>query len=148
MVKRRGPPSQGWRTFLRNHAPDIAASDMFVVPTIGFKLLCGIVIMRLDGRRLVRTNATTNPTAEWIARQIKRCSPGIRRLATSFGIATGLTGRPSGVDCRPWGSVTTRPHQGRRGRMAMSNGSSDQSGASAVYASGEDRLVVGGGIAD
>ena len=37
MVKRRGPPSQGWRTFLRNHAPDIAAMDLFVVPTIGLK---------------------------------------------------------------------------------------------------------------
>src|SRR5713226_6734984 len=34
MVKRRGPPSQGWRTFLHNHAPDIAAMDLFVVPTI------------------------------------------------------------------------------------------------------------------
>src|SRR6201996_7669428 len=31
MVKRRGPPSQGWRTFLHNHAPDIAAMDLFVV---------------------------------------------------------------------------------------------------------------------
>jgi hypothetical protein len=39
MVKRRGPPSQGWRTFLRNYAPDIAAMDLFVVPTIGFDLL-------------------------------------------------------------------------------------------------------------
>src|SRR4030088_687156 len=39
MVKRRGPPRQGWRTFLRNHAPDIAAMDLFVVPTTGFKLL-------------------------------------------------------------------------------------------------------------
>jgi hypothetical protein len=38
MVKRRGPPSQGWRTFLHN-APDIAAMDLFAVPTIGFKLL-------------------------------------------------------------------------------------------------------------
>src|SRR5258705_3000462 len=28
MVKRRGPPSQGWRTFLRNHAPDISAMDL------------------------------------------------------------------------------------------------------------------------
>ena len=36
MVKRCGPPSQGWSTFLRNHAPDIAAMDFFVVPTIGF----------------------------------------------------------------------------------------------------------------
>src|SRR5258708_13083526 len=39
MVKRRAPTSQGWRTFLRNHAPDIAAMDLFVVPTIGFDLL-------------------------------------------------------------------------------------------------------------
>src|SRR5659263_459365 len=50
MVKRRGPPSQEWRTFLRNHAPDIAAMDLFVVPTIGFKLLYGFVIIRLDRR--------------------------------------------------------------------------------------------------
>ena len=40
MVKRRGPPSQGWRTFLRNHAPDIAAMDLFVVPTVGF--ICSV----------------------------------------------------------------------------------------------------------
>src|SRR5947208_1288365 len=39
MVKRCGPPSQGWYTFLRNHAPDIAAMDLFVVPSIGFDLL-------------------------------------------------------------------------------------------------------------
>ena len=39
MVKRCGPPSQGWRTFLRNHAPDIAAMDLFVAPTIGFERL-------------------------------------------------------------------------------------------------------------
>jgi hypothetical protein len=48
MVKRRGPPSQEWRTFLRNHAPDIAAMDLFVVPTIGFDLLYAFVIVRLD----------------------------------------------------------------------------------------------------
>jgi hypothetical protein len=50
MVKRRGPPSQGWKTFLRNHAPDIAAMDLFVVPTIGFRLLYGFVIVRIDRR--------------------------------------------------------------------------------------------------
>src|SRR6202035_559829 len=50
MVKRRGPPSQGWRTFLGTHAPDIAAMDLFVVPTIGFKLLYGFVIVRIDRR--------------------------------------------------------------------------------------------------
>jgi transposase InsO family protein len=75
MVKRRGPPSQGWRSFLRNHAPDIAAMDLFVVPTIGFDLLYAFVIVRLDRRDLAWINVTTNPTAEWIARQITEAFP-------------------------------------------------------------------------
>src|SRR3981081_3955593 len=75
MVKRRGPPSQEWRTFLRNHAPDIAAMDLFVVPTIGFKLLYGFVIIRLDRRDLVWIGVTTDPTAEWVARQITAAFP-------------------------------------------------------------------------
>jgi transposase InsO family protein len=75
MVKRREPPSQGWRTFLRNHAPDIAAMDLFVVPTIGFKLLYSFVIIRLDRRDIVWINVTTNPTAEWVARQITEAFP-------------------------------------------------------------------------
>ena len=75
MVKHRGPPSQGWRTFLRNHAPDIAAMDLFVVPTIGFKLLYGFVIIRLDRRDLVWIGVTTNPAAEWVARQITEAFP-------------------------------------------------------------------------
>src|SRR6266403_4342447 len=75
MVKRRGPSSQGWRTFLRNHAPDTAAMDLFVVPTIGFKILYGIVIVRLHRRDLVWINVTTNPTAEWVARQVTEAFP-------------------------------------------------------------------------
>src|SRR6202008_3087904 len=75
MVKRRGPPRQGGKTFLRNHAPDIAAMDLFVVPTIGFELLYGFVIVRLDRRDLVWINVTTNPTAEWVARQITEAFP-------------------------------------------------------------------------
>ena len=75
MVKRRVPPSQGWRTFLQNHAPDIAAMDLFVVPTIGFTLLYAFVIVRLDRRELVWINVTANPTAEWIARQITEAFP-------------------------------------------------------------------------
>jgi hypothetical protein len=75
MVKRRGPPSQGWRTFLRNHAPDIAAMDLFVVPTIGFRLLYGFVIVRIDRSELIWINVTTSLTAEWIARQITEAFP-------------------------------------------------------------------------
>jgi hypothetical protein len=61
MVKRCGPPSQGWRTFLHNHAPDIAAMDLFVVPTIGFDLLYAFIIVRLGRRDLAWINVTTNP---------------------------------------------------------------------------------------
>ena len=75
MVKRRGPPSQEWRTFLRNHAPDITAMDLFIAPTIGFDLLYAFVIVWLDRRDLVWINVTTNPTAEWIARQITEAFP-------------------------------------------------------------------------
>src|SRR6476660_6229117 len=75
MVERHGPPSQGWRTFLRNHAPDIAAMDLFIVPTIGFNLLSAFVVVRLDRRELVWINVTQNPTAEWIARQITEAFP-------------------------------------------------------------------------
>src|SRR5262249_27640444 len=67
--------SQGWRTFLRNHAPDIAAMDLFVVPSIGFNLLYTLIIVSLGRRHLIWVNATTNPTADWIARQLSEAFP-------------------------------------------------------------------------
>jgi len=75
MVKRRQPPSQTWRTFLSNHAPDIAAIDLFVVPTLSFGLLYGLVVIRLARRNLVWVNVTDKPTAEWIARQLTEAFP-------------------------------------------------------------------------
>jgi len=51
MVKRSGPPSQGWSTFLRNHLPEVAAIDLFVVPTIGFDLLYAFIITALPHSR-------------------------------------------------------------------------------------------------
>jgi transposase InsO family protein len=70
MARRRRPPSQGWRTFLLNHADGFASLDLFVVPTISFKLLYGLLILRHDRRRILWIGVTTSPTAEWIARQV------------------------------------------------------------------------------
>ncbi len=70
IVRHRRPPYQGWKTFLRNHVAGIAALDLFVVRTISFKLLYGLVILRHARRRLVTLAVTTNPTAQWIAGQI------------------------------------------------------------------------------
>ena len=108
MVKRCGSPSQGWRTFLRNHAPDIAAMDLFVVPTIGFKLLYGFVIVRLHRRDLVWINVTTNPTAEWVARQITEAFPGdgaprymIRNRDRIYGTVVTRRLRAMGIRDKP-----------------------------------------------
>ena len=108
MVKRCGPPSQGWRTFLRNHAPDIGAMDLFVVPTIGFDLLYVLVVVRLARRDLVWINATSNPTADWIARQITEVFPWneaprylIRDRDRVYGAAVTRRLRAMGIRDKP-----------------------------------------------
>ena len=75
MLKRPRRPGQCWTTFLRNHADRVAAIDLFVVPTISFKLLYGLVILGHGRRRLIRCAVTAHPTAEWIARQIVEAFP-------------------------------------------------------------------------
>jgi transposase InsO family protein len=70
MARRRGPPSQGWKTFLRNHSDGIAAMDLFVVPTISFRLLYGLLIMGHGRRQILWFGVTAHPTAEWIANQL------------------------------------------------------------------------------
>jgi len=108
MERRRGPRSQGWKAFLRNHAPHIGAIDLFVVPTIGFKLLFGLVILRLGRRQLVWINVTANPTAEWIARQITEAFPWdqaprylIRDRDSSYGMLVTQRLRAMGIRDRP-----------------------------------------------
>ena len=75
MIKRCGPGGQRWLTFLRNHIPEVAAMDLFVVPTVSFGLLYAFIIIRFDRRHLVWINVTANPTAEWVARQITVAFP-------------------------------------------------------------------------
>jgi hypothetical protein len=70
MARRRGPPSQGWKTFLRDHADGIAAMDLFVVPTISFRLLYGLLIMGHGRRQILWCGVTAHPTAEWIANRL------------------------------------------------------------------------------
>jgi len=70
MVRPRRPPSQAWRTFLKNHAPDLIALDFFTVSTATFRVLFVLVILTHSRRRLVHLNVTEHPTAEWTARQL------------------------------------------------------------------------------
>jgi transposase InsO family protein len=75
MAKRRRPQGQSWQAFLRNHAGGIASVDLFVVPTITFRLLYGFVVLRHRRRQILSFGVTTHPTAEWLARQISEAFP-------------------------------------------------------------------------
>jgi hypothetical protein len=75
MVRRRNPPSQTWKTFLRNHAEAIAAIDMCVVPTLTFDLLFAFLVLGHGRRQLLWFEVTRHPTAEWLARQITEAFP-------------------------------------------------------------------------
>jgi hypothetical protein len=69
-AKRRQPPSQGWKTFLRNHADAVASIDLFAVPTISFRLLYGFLVLRHSRREILWLGVTAHPIAGWIAGQL------------------------------------------------------------------------------
>jgi transposase InsO family protein len=75
MIRRRGPPSQTWRTFLRNHADTIAAIDLCVVPTVTFDRLFAFIVIGHGRRQLLWFAVTRHPTAEWLAQQIVEAFP-------------------------------------------------------------------------
>jgi transposase InsO family protein len=115
MAKNGRGRSQTWKAFLHNHAAGIAAMDFLVVPTIGFKLLFVLVILRHQRRRLISLTVTINPTAEWIAHQITDAFPWneapahlIRDRDASYGnavtrrlAAMGIRDHPTAVRS-PW----------------------------------------------
>jgi hypothetical protein len=75
MTRGRRPPSQSWKTFLRNHADAIVAIDLCVVPTVTFDWLFAFVVVGHDRRQLLWIEVTRHPTAEWLARQITEAFP-------------------------------------------------------------------------
>jgi len=82
--------------------------DLFVVPTIGFDLLYAFVIVRLDRRDLVWIDVTTNPTAEWIARQLTEAFPWnaaprylIRDRDRTYGSIVARRMRAMGIRDKP-----------------------------------------------
>ncbi len=75
MTRLKKPPSQGWRTFLTNHASEIAAIDFFVVPTVTFRLLFGFVVLRHERRQVAHFNVTDHPSAAWTAQQVIEAFP-------------------------------------------------------------------------
>ena len=75
LPRTRKPPSQTWRTFLKNHAAEIVACDFFVVPTVAFHLLFVFILLDHDRRRILHFNVTSSPSAEWTSQQVVNAFP-------------------------------------------------------------------------
>ena len=108
MIRRRGPPSQTWRTFLLNHADAIAAIDLCVVPTLTFECLFAFLVLGHGRRRLLWFAVTRHPTAEWLAQQIVEAFPWgtaptylVRDNAGAYGQAFTSRILASNGDSRP-----------------------------------------------
>jgi transposase InsO family protein len=108
MVKHRGPPSQTWRTFLRNHAEAIAAIDLCVVPTVTFECLFAFLVVGHGRRQLIWFAVTRHPTAEWLGQQIVEAFPWdtaprylIRDNDGAYGQAFTNRVRTMGIRDRP-----------------------------------------------
>ena len=69
MPRQTKPPSQSWRSFLRNHTPDLVSTDFFVVPTATFRILYVFLVLDHHRRRVVLFNVTDGPSARWTGQQ-------------------------------------------------------------------------------
>ncbi|MGA9336943.1 MAG: hypothetical protein WBV66_04685 [Pseudolabrys sp.] len=119
MVRYQNPPSQTWKTFLRNHAEAIAAIDMCVVPTVTFDLLFAFLVLGHGRRRLMWFEVTQHPTAEWLARQITEAFPWTSAPAYLVRDNDGAYGHV--FTSRVRAIATGRSHRDHRGKMAMRN---------------------------
>jgi putative transposase len=75
MPRRRQPPSQSWRTFLKNHLGSTVAVDFFAVPTLTCRILFIFVVLAHDRRRIVHVNVTRHPTSAWARQQLREFFP-------------------------------------------------------------------------
>src|SRR5262249_53945176 len=108
MIRRRGPPSQTWRTFLRKPADAIAAIDLCVVPTLTFECLFAVPVVGHGRRQLLWFAVTRHPTAEWLAQQIVEAFPWdtaptylVRDNDSAYGPAFTRRVRAMGIRDRP-----------------------------------------------
>ena len=108
MIGRRRPPSQTWKTFLRNHAEAIAAINLCVVPTLTFERLFAVLVLGHGRRQLLWFAVTRNPTAEWLAQQIVQAFPWntaptylVRDNDRAYGQAFTRRVRTMGIRDRP-----------------------------------------------
>ncbi len=77
MVKPMKPrsPSTTWLASLRNHLEVSWAIDFFTVTTLGFQVLCVLLILDHARREVLHFAVTPNPTMEWVIQQFREAMP-------------------------------------------------------------------------
>src|SRR5262245_37541949 len=125
-IRGRTSPSQTWKTFLTNHARQIAAVNFFTVPTITFRNLYCFVVMLHDRRQVIHFNVTRRPTAVWTAQQIVEAFPEDTARAIYSGIEIRSMEKSFAVE---WQGCKSKRSPGRRDRLSKihtPNASSDR----------------------
>ena len=99
------PPSQTWRTFLRNHTDCLASIDFLVLPTATFRLLFVFIVLHHERRRIVHFGVTAHPTAAWVGQQITEAFPWdtaprymIRDRDSVYGLVVRARIKAMGID--------------------------------------------------
>jgi putative transposase len=75
MIRHPRPPSPSWRAFLDNHLKDLVSIDFFTVPTVTFHILFVFLVLSHGRRRILHSNVTEHPTAEWTGQQLIEAFP-------------------------------------------------------------------------
>ena len=77
-TRQRRTSSQHWRTFLKNHAQGILTCDFLVAVTVRFQVLFVFLVMEVGSRRILHSNVTAHPTADWTRQQFREAIPSDR----------------------------------------------------------------------
>jgi transposase InsO family protein len=104
-VPMRKPPSPTWNTFLNNPMQDLVSLDFFTVPTVTNKVLCVLLILTHERRRVVHFTVTEHPTAAWTTQQIINAFPWdeaprylLRDRDRVYGASFRRRGRHMGIE--------------------------------------------------
>ena len=115
-------PSPAWRSFLRNHLPERAAIDMFVIATVTFRLLYTLIVLNLDRRRIVHFEVTPNPTQDWLSGQMTEAFPWDTAPRYLLRDRDKSYGQHSGIAFARCASPRSSLPRDRPGRTHMSSG--------------------------
>ena len=88
----------------------------------GFRLLYGLLILRLSRRKLLWLGVTAHPNAEWISRQLTKACDWTKHHDISFVIETVHTAKPSPGALRQWAYGTDRALHRRLGKIDTRRG--------------------------